>query len=443
MSTIDVGRGLRWFCGTHEEVLDRAPHERGRYSAMGGVVLAVALLAMISMGVGLHQITGEFHVFMWFLLPVWFLFILCLDRWLVATTTVLDEPCGKRMIRMLPRLAISVVLGVIVAEPLLLAIFHPDVEERVKATRQEEIVARQSRLSRCNQLPGTAGSAAAEREECREVVLVTPGESPEVVQGKLDAAQSQAKRLQATIDRDARTYAALQEKAASECLGVPGRGNTGLRGEGPNCRQRRAETERFRADHRMEENRERLSRMNQQVSSLTENLRAAQSRREAAVKSAIEADRKRLEARQREGLADSFAALHDLAQANSYTAAAQLALRIFLIIVDAAPVLLKILGTRTHYEVMVARRAIQAEETDRQHVAWAEETARRETGLHHRYQQAKAETTHLTKTAELAAQRDQVIADREQRLIRGAFGPLDRLDVEWADFDARRGGDEA
>src|SRR3954454_15578297 len=78
------GRLLRRPTGVHEGILATVPTDRARYTAMGGVVLATAGLAMQSMGVCLFSVFGKFE---WVIVPavlVWGLFILCLDSYLMA-----------------------------------------------------------------------------------------------------------------------------------------------------------------------------------------------------------------------------------------------------------------------------------------------------------------------------------------------------------------------
>jgi hypothetical protein len=69
---------------------------------MGGVVLGTALMATFSMGVALVCVFGGFEPFAFVFVPVWGVFILCLDRWLMASPSARDV--GTRFRKMLPRL---------------------------------------------------------------------------------------------------------------------------------------------------------------------------------------------------------------------------------------------------------------------------------------------------------------------------------------------------
>src|SRR2546430_5809407 len=133
-----AGRLLRLLTGVDEEVIAAVPSERARYTAMGGVVLGTATMAMFSMSVALYSVFGEVNPIAFGFVPVWGLFILFLDRWLMASTST--RAAGERFRKLFPRFLLATVFGVIIAEPLLLGIFHTAIDQRIRDDRAAAIL---------------------------------------------------------------------------------------------------------------------------------------------------------------------------------------------------------------------------------------------------------------------------------------------------------------
>ena len=124
------GRLLRMPTGVREEILAVVPSERPRYTAMGGIVLGTAMMATLSMAVALLAVLGAFHPVIVPVVLVWGAFILGVDCYLMATVTTVRKA--------IPRILSAVIFGVIIAEGLLLGLFHTAIEERVAAGRAED-----------------------------------------------------------------------------------------------------------------------------------------------------------------------------------------------------------------------------------------------------------------------------------------------------------------
>ncbi|MGV9386199.1 DUF4407 domain-containing protein [Nonomuraea sp. NPDC003707] len=447
MKISKINRWLRSFAGCQEKVLDLVPHERARYAGLGGVVLAVAIMAMISMGIGLSMVTGGLRLLTLPVLPIWGLLILSLDRFLMSTTT--SKQSGGHARKLWPRVLLSVVLGVVIAEPLLLGIFKPDIDDEIKASRHHEVVTRQSELARCNPVSGTKNSTTNDKR-CRDLHLEVGSESPEVIQQKLSTASSEASGLQTTLTKDQTTYDKLLNDARAECTGAPGLGNTGEAGNGPYCQQRRKQAEDYRRDHRMVKNSRRLAELNGQIDTLNTQLRTAQSTYAAAINTAIKNDLTELRARQQEaGLAEHFEAMHSLAAHSGYTNVAAWGLRFFLIIVDSMPVALKIFGGQTSYDRLIADNARVAEETARRRndavlrrSARAQDANEYKSEVRQRIREEKATTRYAKKSAQMSEVRDRVTAQRRQRLLDEALASPEVLEAEWRQFNATERGGE-
>jgi hypothetical protein len=187
-----LARLLRALAGVQEPTLNWVPEERSRYTAMGGLVLGTAVLATISMFVAIHLVTGTFAASLIFA-PIWGLFILSLDRWLVSTA-----PSGRvaeRLMSYLPRLFLALMTGVVVAEPLVLAVFSREVEQAVRVEAAQESRILESRWRYCNPIPGTVESAdmPGTTPGCQDFRLALP--DPGAAVNGLDQLQVQLKSL--------------------------------------------------------------------------------------------------------------------------------------------------------------------------------------------------------------------------------------------------------
>jgi hypothetical protein len=425
---------LRLATGVRESVLARVPSERARYTSMGGVVVGTAIMAMLSMSAALAFVFGGFRLFIVFAVPVWGLFILSLDRWLMSSTTMGD---GVRSgLKLLARVVLSVALGVVLAEPLLLGIYGTAIEERIARDRQAELTTTESNLQTCNPIPGTpqAASGVAATPRCDGLRLAVAVESPDALQKQLDAAKQQAGDLQTTVTKDAAAYADLQAKARKECNGTAGPEFTGEFGEGPNCKALRAEAARYRADHQIEQNGTKLSDLNEQIAELTNRLGDARVSYGDAVTKAIDKELVAVSKRHGDiGLLERFRALDDLVSENAYVAVTEWAIRIFFVLVDALPIILKALSGRTAYDRMLDEQ-VGAQEHDmrvrmQEERRWSRESAeliREQTENYHQNERDLLAESSRVQRANLDERNDLLTDALEQHYMRTAIGPSNR-----------------
>lgn len=121
-----------WCAGANSDYLSQCPKsEQVKYESLGGIILLSAALGGASMFVairiiwpgsdwGLHAaLAGA---------ACWFMFIFLLDRYIVAGIRD-SETLAKRLAVALPRIALGVVIGLIVATPLHLKMFESEINE--------------------------------------------------------------------------------------------------------------------------------------------------------------------------------------------------------------------------------------------------------------------------------------------------------------------------
>jgi hypothetical protein len=348
---------LRSVTGVDEEILSRIPTERARYSAMGGVVLGTALIAMVSMTATIGFVLGGFPWFAGVVVVIWGLFILSMDRWLMSAATTVNPL--QRALRLLPRLLLAVAVGTVVAEPLVLMAFGSEIVEQADRERKTELRTLESDLLVCNPVPGTAEerNAPVGSPRCANFRLALSASSTEGRQAQIAGLQSQADKLEKTIGQDSEAYALLEAEARKECNGTDGPGLSGLSGQGPNCRRLRDKVDEYRTDHRIDENTAQLAELRTEIEKITGRIGANGDAFAAARQKAI--DDRVAEAGERQkglGVLERMRTLGHLTDENGYALAGEWALRIFLILIDALPVLVKFLSGFTTYDEIVADR---------------------------------------------------------------------------------------
>ena len=126
-------RTLAILGGAEGEILDRVPGETPRFVQMFFVLIGTALVSAISM---MFALTTGVQVAIWVAVPlalVWAAIIFNLDRFLTSTMTS-TRNVGKMLALALPRVAMAALIGFLVAEPLVLQVFHNDIAREVAST---------------------------------------------------------------------------------------------------------------------------------------------------------------------------------------------------------------------------------------------------------------------------------------------------------------------
>lgn len=425
-----LGRVLRSLAGVDEAVLDQIPSERARYASMGGVVLGTALVATVSMSVALSAVFGGFNPIILIVVPIWGLFVLNLDRWLMSTSSGIGT--RRRLAVLLPRLLLAVAFGVVIAEPLLLGVFRTAIEERVITDRGKDIVNYQSRLRTCNPVPGTPeeSSPAARSTDCGKYRLVVAGGSPSATQRELEDLQAQSDALKNTIRTDADKHAALEEKARQECDGIDGPGLTGDAGVGYECERLRQQADNYASEHQIDKNNQKLAALTAKITTLTSAVEDSRQTYATRLNAAITDRVAERRAGQREiGLLERFDALGDLVKQSTYVHTAEWALRIFFILVDSLPVLVKFMSGTTPYDRLVTnlvesqeRRQSKYHSRVEKQAGASDEVTQRQLDRELDIALRKVDQDALTATLGVNAERERVVDARAGYLLEEAWG---------------------
>ena len=177
--------------GADGSVLDEVPNETPRFVQMFFVLAGTALVSAISMMFAL--MTGV-RVAAWVAVPlaiVWALIIFNLDRFL--TSTMRSTRNVWRLIGLaIPRVIMAAIIGIVVAEPLVLQVFHNDIAREVTATNLVQAQSDQDAV--------TSGPEKQALDAASERVSALESQAASGVVAGADTTSGATASAQATVD---------------------------------------------------------------------------------------------------------------------------------------------------------------------------------------------------------------------------------------------------
>jgi hypothetical protein len=401
--------------GVDRDLLDEAPEERARYVGIGGTVLSTAGVAAGAMALLVSTVLGASG---WaIVLPslLWGLLIFNLDRWLIAST----HGVSRRWM-LIPRIILAVLLGIVVAEPLVLWTFRSAIEQEIVTQRTEDLDALETDLRFCNPVDATQRGDRQTLDRCDELVLnvaAPPGTA---------VAELRAQLKTATDDRDVLRLQQVQlaDRLQRERAGEGGGGTTTQRGDGPVAQALAAD---------LEDVQRRLDTANVLVQQREEALTAETNESSESVGALAEELKEEIDTRLEEeratfsdppGLLERIEGLGSLTNDNRHLFFVRWFLTLFIVALDCMPVLAKAMSGKTAYDRMLDARLSARERAGRASLtaegdAWAAEIALRT------FDQEQRRTV----------ARRRIEVDRDKHLL--------LLDTEHRDDQARHGGSPA
>jgi hypothetical protein len=261
----------------------------------------------------------------------------------------------------LPRLAIAAVFGIVIAEPLVLRVFQTGIVNHVRQVRQDAIDQLSTSLVACNPIPGVAVSLSTPQVGCAGKILNVSGPASAKLE-HVQALQRQESSLQAQLNTETAQLNRLEATVNSECNGKTGSGLTGIVGNGPACQKDQQYAAQYESTHPVAAQNAQLASIDTQLKSEQGNLAGAQASYNAEVARVI-GDRLKKETPPDApiGMAERFQALAYLSLSNSFISVASWFIRIFFILIDCLPVLVKFLSGSTSYDALVDVKLISAE----------------------------------------------------------------------------------
>ncbi len=228
-------RRLAVLGGADGAVLDHVPTETPRFVQMFFVLAGTALISGISMLFAL--ITGV-HIWAWGAVPlaiIWALIIFNLDRFLTASMKSTRN--GWKLFGLaFPRVIMAALIGIVVAEPMVLQIFHNDIQREVTTTNLTQAQTDQDQLANGpeKQALDAAKQALADlqNQAATGIVAGTSNQPASVAaaQSTVDTLTAQMAAAQTVIDQARAIYQCELTGAGADsvtgCTGLPGEGSS-------------------------------------------------------------------------------------------------------------------------------------------------------------------------------------------------------------------------
>ncbi|HEX2074381.1 MAG TPA: DUF4407 domain-containing protein, partial [Geodermatophilus sp.] len=342
--------------GARPDVLEAAPGARPRFVALGGVLLSTGGLAVLSAAFAVHMALGVWWPFALLVGLGWGAVVVNLDRMLLVGMAH-DASLKRNLALAVPRVGLALVLGVVIATPLTLQVFHKEIDTEIVSMQAEAADAYRDGLAadaRFAHLP-----ELQERIATEQAIVASGGRSD---LGLADV-HGEVTTKQAAYDSAVATARDLEARAQCELDGTCGTGDAGT---GTAYQQARAAADaqaaavasaRAELDAALAAASDAEARSAQQAAASLasdqaelERLTAEQDRLQAAFDGANEANG---------GILMRLEALDRLSDRNATLAAAQFMLSLLFMCVEILPVLMKLLlnfGPPSAYDKLAALR---------------------------------------------------------------------------------------
>ncbi|GIF25081.1 hypothetical protein BJ973_007338 [Actinoplanes tereljensis] len=340
----------RRLIGVREEVLSWVPEERARYTRLGLIVLNTGMMAAISLFTALLRVLDVPWLVVIPIALFWALLVITIDSWMVAST---HGALGSgRWLMFLPRLAMAVLLGAVIAEPLVLWIFHPAIDTNVAQYREKLIEKETGLWTKCNP---TDGSDTTGRPECAGHQLGSSG--PAATQATLVGLEQQRTKLNGDYEKATAQRDEKQSFAEKECAGVKVGGTSGQEGWGRRCRQAWQVATAFERQINLPGMKKNIDALDLKIKELTGTLGTdRQSYQQVVEKGIADQVTEYKKTFGRVDIIEQANGLERLSHDSNFVWGAQWLVRALLIMLDSLPVLAKILGGSTFYDKLVNRQ---------------------------------------------------------------------------------------
>jgi hypothetical protein len=131
-----IGNGLAVLAGARTDLLTVAPGARARFVALGGVLLSTGGLALVSAAFAVHMALGAPWIVALLVGLGWGTVIVNLDRMLLVGMAH-DASVKRNVLLAVPRVGLGLVLGIVIATPLTLQVFHREIDTEIVTLQAE------------------------------------------------------------------------------------------------------------------------------------------------------------------------------------------------------------------------------------------------------------------------------------------------------------------
>ena len=215
-----IGDGLAVLAGARPDLLASAPGARARFVALGGVLLSTGGLALLSAAFAVHMALGASWLVAVLIGIAWGAVIVNLDRMLLVGMAH-DASVKRNVVLAVPRVLLGLVLGVVIATPLTLQVFHKEIDTEIVTMQAEAADEYKTKLeddARFRALPDLREKVTTE-----QAIVASGGrDDPALASVHATLAAEQAGYQQAVA-----TQQQLNARAQCEIDGTCGTGNAG------------------------------------------------------------------------------------------------------------------------------------------------------------------------------------------------------------------------
>src|SRR4051794_39118659 len=215
-----IGNALAVLAGARADVLEVAPGARQRFVALGGVLLSTGGLAVLSAAFAVHMAVGVIWPLAIAIGLFWGAVIVNLDRMLLVGMAH-DASPKRNLLLAVPRVGLALVLGVVISTPLVLQVFHKEIDTEIVALQAEQSDAYKKSLDTDARFTGLDD---LRQKVATEQALVASGGDGDASLAPLAASLTAA---QAAYDQALATQRDLSAKAQCELDGTCGTGRPG------------------------------------------------------------------------------------------------------------------------------------------------------------------------------------------------------------------------
>ncbi len=215
-----IGDSLATLGGARPELLEAAPGARPRFVALGGVLLSTGGLAVLSMAFAVAMALGVWWPIALLVGLGWGFVVVNLDRMLLVGMAH-DASVGRNIALAIPRLGLALVLGVVIATPLTLQVFHKEIDTEIVTMQAEAADEYRTSLEADARFAGVP--ELARQVVLEEQIVATGGAADPALAG----VQAEVAAKQTALDEALTTSRDLQARAQCELDGTCGTGEAG------------------------------------------------------------------------------------------------------------------------------------------------------------------------------------------------------------------------
>ncbi|MEU7827071.1 DUF4407 domain-containing protein [Catellatospora sp. NPDC049133] len=360
-----LARLPRRLVGVREEILDWVPEDRPKYTRLGMIVANAAILAAVSALVALQRVVEVSWIALIPFVLFWGFIILVVDSWMVSSTHG-ALGAGRKMM-LVPRLLLAVVIGSVIAEPLVLWIFHPAIHANVLQDREDSVDKYAGRWNACNPVTGSTVNDAA----CADFQLGIV--APQETRDKLTSLIADRGTLNQEIGALAAQLRDKQSLAQAECAGIKRTGTSGQPGKGFRCDSAWTVANNFEAEIGLPTKRTTLQGLDREINTLRTGLQQAEADHSRNIEEGIASKVQKMQASYGKiDIIDESRALERLSEESPFVRFAKWTLRMLLILLDSLPVLAKLLSGTTSYDTLVNKQLLAGQRFHGRDLALAE-----------------------------------------------------------------------